>query len=105
MGRSRSRWPRWRPPRDDGGARRWGADGGGGSRMSSSVRQTAESPEVTYVDSAARLRTVCEHLAGVDRFALDTEFVGERTYVPALELIQVATPSQMALIDCRAVLA
>src|SRR3954465_8555371 len=71
--------------------------------MSFSGRQSAESGNVTYVDSAARLRTVCEHLAGVDRFALDTEFVGERTYVPALELIQVATPSQMALIDCRAV--
>jgi ribonuclease D len=71
--------------------------------MSSSVRHTAESRAVTYVDSAARLRTVCEHLAGVERFALDTEFVGERTYVPALELIQVATPAEMALIDCRAV--
>src|SRR6185369_5339681 len=77
----------------------------GRSRMSSSVRQSAESRDVTYVDSAARLRAVCEHLAGVERFALDTEFVGERTYVPALELIQVATPSQMALIDCRAVAA
>ncbi len=71
--------------------------------MNSSVRQSAESRDFTYVDSAARLRTVCEHLAGVERFALDTEFVGERTYVPALELIQVATPSELALIDCRAV--
>jgi ribonuclease D len=58
---------------------------------------------VTYVDSAATLRGVCERLAETDRFALDTEFVGERTYVPALELIQVATPTETALIDCRAV--
>ena len=37
------------------------------------------------------------------RFALDTEFVGERTYVPTLELIQVATDDEVALIDCHAV--
>ena len=42
-------------------------------------------------------------LAAAPRFALDTEFVGERTYVPALELIQVATAEEVALIDCRAV--
>lgn len=56
-----------------------------------------------YVDSAARLATVCEHLASVERFGFDTEFVGERTYVPQLELIQVATPTECALIDCQAV--
>jgi ribonuclease D len=56
-----------------------------------------------YVDSAARLSAICEHLASVERFGLDTEFVGERTYVPQLELIQVATPTQCALIDCQAV--
>lgn len=58
---------------------------------------------VTYVDNAATLRGVCERLAATDRFALDTEFVGERTYLPALEVIQVATPAETALIDCRAV--
>lgn len=56
-----------------------------------------------YVDTPARLRRACEHLADGERFALDTEFVGERTYLPALELIQVATPALVALIDCRAV--
>lgn len=56
-----------------------------------------------YVDSAARLAAICEHLSSVERFGLDTEFVGERTYVPLLELIQVATPTQVALIDCQAV--
>ncbi|HSP98663.1 MAG TPA: ribonuclease D [Candidatus Dormibacteraeota bacterium] len=58
---------------------------------------------MTYVDNDAALRRVCAQLAVAPRFALDTEFVGERTYVPALELIQVATADEVALIDCRAV--
>jgi ribonuclease D len=71
--------------------------------MTSTARMAGETGQVTYVESAAGLRAVCEHLAQAERFALDTEFVGERTYVPALELIQVATPAHTALIDCRAV--
>ncbi len=58
---------------------------------------------VTYVDGDAALERVCAQLTEAPRFALDTEFVGERTYVPALELIQVATATEVALIDCRAV--
>ena len=58
---------------------------------------------VTYVEDTAGLRAACKHLAAVERFGLDTEFVGERTYVPQLELIQVATPAETWLIDCRAV--
>jgi ribonuclease D len=56
-----------------------------------------------YVDDADGLRRVCTQLSRASRFALDTEFVGERSYVPALELIQVATDDLVALIDCRAV--
>jgi ribonuclease D len=56
-----------------------------------------------HVDNARLLSEVCSHLAGTRRFALDTEFVGERTYYPKLELIQVASREQVALIDCRAV--
>lgn len=61
------------------------------------------SQEPVYVDSAERLHAVCEHLSQVERFGLDTEFVGERTYMPQLELVQVATAERCALIDCRAV--
>jgi len=57
----------------------------------------------TYVDTLKGLIEVCEHLAAVERFGLDTEFVGERTYVPQLELVQVATPERHAIIDCQAV--
>jgi len=68
-----------------------------------SERSVAGEEAVTYVQDQRELRTLCEHLAGSDRFGLDTEFVGERTYVPRLELIQVATAERFALIDCRAV--
>ena len=71
--------------------------------MSHTARGPSEGPPVTYVDDAAALRDVCEHLHGVERFGLDTEFVGERTYVPQLEVVQVATAERAALIDCRAV--
>ena len=71
--------------------------------MSHAARGPSEGPPVTYVDGDAALRDVCEHLHGVERFGLDTEFVGERTYVPQLEVVQVATVDRAALIDCRAV--
>ena len=71
--------------------------------MTGSGRQDQYDLAVTYVDGDAALERVCVHLSAAPRFALDTEFVGERTYVPALELIQVATAEQVALIDCRAV--
>lgn len=72
-----------------------------------STRPRKSPPEedlpVVYVEDAKGLAEVCEHLSGTRRFALDTEFVGERTYFPKLELIQVASREQVALIDCRAV--
>ena len=71
--------------------------------MTGSGRKEPYDRAVTYVDGDAALERVCVHLSAAPRFALDTEFVGERTYVPALELIQVATAEQVALIDCRAV--
>lgn len=71
--------------------------------MTPGARAATDAPRVTYVETADALREVCAHLATVPRFALDTEFVGERTYLPVLELIQVATETETALIDCRAV--
>lgn len=63
----------------------------------------AAAARVVYVDGAVALERVCERLAVAERFALDTEFVGERSYLPVLELVQVATEEDVALIDCRAV--
>lgn len=73
--------------------------------MSSRPRKDLQEEElpVVHVTDAKTLGEVCEHLSGTRRFALDTEFVGERTYYPKLELIQVASREQVALIDCRAV--
>ena len=54
-----------------------------------------------YVEDHAALRRVVSRLADCERFGLDTEFVGERTYVPQLELIQVANEHVCAILDCR----
>lgn len=49
------------------------------------------------------LSALCGDLRAAGRFALDTEFLGERTYVPKLCLIQVATTEFTALVDTLAV--
>jgi ribonuclease D len=46
---------------------------------------------------------LCEHLRQVGEFAFDTEFVTEDTYTPVLCVVQVATPSRLAIIDSLAV--
>jgi ribonuclease D len=63
------------------------------------------SPERSYrfIDTRPGLREVVAQLADAPCFGLDTEFVGERTYVPKLELMQVATEHLCAVIDCRAI--
>lgn len=45
------------------------------------------------------LAALCDELRAAGRFALDTEFLGERSYVPKLCLVQVATTEFIALID------
>lgn len=57
-----------------------------------------------YITSATALIELCEQLRDSPRLALDTEFVGEETFVPKLELIQVATEHTAAIIDFPAVL-
>lgn len=49
------------------------------------------------------LAALCGELREVGRFALDTEFLGERTYVPRLCLAQVATSAFIGLVDAVAV--
>jgi ribonuclease D len=55
--------------------------------------------EARWIAEAAELADVVEILAGVESFALDTEFHRERTYYPQLALLQVAWPGGIALID------
>lgn len=51
----------------------------------------------------AALRDLCDRLSKAPRLGLDTEFVGEETFVPRLELIQVAFDHEAAVIDVPAV--
>ena len=56
-----------------------------------------------YITSSHALATLCERLRASPRLALDTEFVGEDSFVPKLELIQIASHNESAVIDFPAV--
>ncbi|TKB89655.1 MAG: ribonuclease D [Nitrospira sp.] len=56
-----------------------------------------------YVTDQSALESLCHTLRQSPRLALDTEFVGEDTFIPRLELIQVATATTAAVIDFPAV--
>jgi ribonuclease D len=55
--------------------------------------------EPRFVDTADGLATCIEEVRNEPRYALDTEFHGERSYWPRLALIQLAWPGNVALID------
>ncbi|HLZ32490.1 MAG TPA: ribonuclease D [Nitrospira sp.] len=63
---------------------------------------TAPSHE-NYITSRHALEALCDRLKSSTRLALDTEFVGEESFVPKLELIQVASQDVAAVIDFPAV--
>lgn len=54
---------------------------------------------VNLIDDQDQLIQVIAHLRAAGRFAYDSEFIGELTYVPKLCLIQVASAEQIGLID------
>lgn len=56
-----------------------------------------------YIQTAESFQAFCRLLRGTTRFALDTEFVGEDSFVARLELIQVAAEDLVAVIDVPAV--
>lgn len=55
-----------------------------------------------WVDTAAGLDDLIASLAGAPSIAFDTEFHGERSYLPHLMLVQVATRDRIYLVDPRA---
>ena len=59
--------------------------------------------ERPMVATSAGLKDLVTELRAAGRFAVDTEFSGERTYVPRLCLVQVATTEFIALIDTLAI--
>ncbi len=65
----------------------------------------AERLEPVWIDAHHRERfeALVGRLAAEPRYALDTEFHRERTYFPKLALLQLASPSELALVDPLAV--
>jgi ribonuclease D len=60
-------------------------------------------PSAPYIADRHGLDSLCRRLANAGQIAIDTEFVGENSFVPRLELIQVATSDHTAIIDAPAV--
>ena len=58
--------------------------------------------EMETIRTSEALAELCQQLKAAGRFALDTEFVGERTYLPRLCFVQVATEDFVALVDTLA---
>ncbi len=52
-----------------------------------------------YITDPPALENLCRRLQRSTRIALDTEFVGEDTFIPRLELIQIASTEESAAID------
>jgi ribonuclease D len=67
------------------------------------IQVTPPNPPLPYVTDQRALESLCHTLRQSPRLALDTEFVGEDTFIPRLELIQVATSATAAVIDFPAV--
>lgn len=56
-------------------------------------------PKELLVTTPDQLAICCRAVAASEVFGFDTEFIGERTFVPDLCLVQVATPFALFLID------
>ncbi len=57
----------------------------------------------SYVESSASLEQLCAHLRDEGSFAVDTEFVRERTFFIRLGIIQVATSETEAILDPQSI--
>lgn len=55
--------------------------------------------EPIWIGEAEQQAIVLEAIAGADRLAIDTEFHGERSYLPHLMLLQIATEDAIFLVD------
>lgn len=58
-----------------------------------------EGGEVTYLRGRDEIEALAGEIREEGLFALDAEFIRERTYYPRLALIQVATSERSVLID------
>jgi len=55
--------------------------------------------QVEQITDAQGVEGLVRDVRSAGRFALDTEFVWERTYAPRLCLVQIATPDRLAVVD------
>jgi ribonuclease D len=55
--------------------------------------------EPEFINKQEDLMNLLDHLRSAGRFAYDSEFIGELTYIPKLCLIQVASTQRVGLID------
>ena len=72
------------------------------ARGTPSIRQ-AVLMEPRWIDTPEALSACIEELVTQPRYALDTEFHGEKSYWPRLALIQIAWPGNVVLVDPLAV--
>ncbi|NNE20694.1 MAG: ribonuclease D [Myxococcales bacterium] len=56
-----------------------------------------------WITEQAELDRLVDELCETDAYALDTEFHRERTYLPHLALVQIATADRIALVDALAI--
>lgn len=56
-------------------------------------------PETLHVERQEQITELCDECRTVGQFAFDTEFIMEDSFEPELCLIQIATKSQVAVID------
>jgi ribonuclease D len=59
-------------------------------RRSGEGERSAPSPDAAWIDTDDALSALVDELAGVARYAVDTEFHREKTYWPKVALVQVA---------------
>jgi ribonuclease D len=60
-------------------------------------------PDFDWITDQAELDSLVDELSDTNAYALDTEFHRERTYLPQLALVQLATRERIALVDALAV--
>jgi ribonuclease D len=60
-------------------------------------------PDFDWITDQAELDSLVDELSDADAYALDTEFHRERTYLPQLAVVQLATRDRIALVDALAV--
>lgn len=68
-----------------------------------SLGETGPMSEILWVADPQSLQSLIDDLSGAGSYALDTEFLTERTYWPRLALLQVAWAGGIAIVDPFAV--